>query len=105
METSYNAATEMVDRHVKEGRAEKAAFIDANGTLSFGELAADCNRVANLLVTSGLPREARIALLLSDTRDFPIAFWGAIKAVIVPVALNTLLTSEQYAYILADSRA
>jgi 4-hydroxybenzoate-CoA ligase len=105
METSYNAATEMVDRHVKEGRAEKAAFIDANGTLTFGELAADCNRMANLLVKSGLPREARIALLLSDTRDFPIAFWGAIKAGIVPVALNTLLTSEQYAYILADSRA
>jgi len=105
METIYNAATDMVDRHVDEGRAEKVAFIDANGALSFGELAANCNRMANLLVTSGLPREARVALLLSDTRDFPIAFWGAIKAGIVPVALNTLLTSEQYAYILADSRA
>src|SRR5262249_52908501 len=32
-------------------------------------------------------------------------FWGAIKAGVVPVALNTLLTTEQYAYILADSRA
>jgi 4-hydroxybenzoate-CoA ligase len=105
METSYNAATDMVDRHLDEGRAEKAAFIDVNGALSFGELAASCNRMANLLVQSGLPREARVALLLHDTRDFPIAFWGAIKAGIVPVALNTLLTSEQYAYILADSRA
>jgi 4-hydroxybenzoate-CoA ligase len=34
-----------------------------------------------------------------------VCFWGAIKAGIVPVPLNTLLTAEQYAYILADSRA
>ena len=32
-------------------------------------------------------------------------FWGAIRAGIVPVPLNTLLTAEQYRYILADRRA
>ena len=37
--------------------------------------------------------------------DFPVAFWGAVKAGVVPVCLNTLLTAEQYAYILGDSRA
>ncbi|MGD9806105.1 MAG: benzoate-CoA ligase family protein [Hyphomicrobiaceae bacterium] len=105
METSYNAATDLVDRHLHEGRAEKAAFIDANGTFTYGELAASCNRMANLLTAVGIPREMRIALLLHDTRDFPVAFWGAVKAGIVPVALNTLLTAEQYRYILADSRA
>jgi 4-hydroxybenzoate-CoA ligase len=73
--------------------------------MSYGELAAATNRMANLLASLGLPRETRIALLLLDTRDFPTAFWGAIKAGIVPVALNTLLTAEQYRYILADSRA
>ena len=46
-----------------------------------------------------------VALLLLDTVDFPVAFWGAIKAGVVPVCLNTLLTAEQYAYILGDSRA
>ncbi len=61
--------------------------------------------MANLLNTYGIPREARVALLLHDTVDFPVAFWGAIKAGVVPVALNTLLTTEQYAYILGDSRA
>src|SRR5262249_3073389 len=48
---------------------------------------------------------ARIGLLLLDTVDFPVVFWGAIKAGVVPVCLNTLLTSEQYAYILGDCRA
>src|SRR4029079_11579582 len=62
-------------------------------------------RMANLLGTYSVPREARVALLLLDTVDFPAAFWGAIKAGVVPVCLNTLLTTEQYAYILGDSRA
>ena len=61
--------------------------------------------MANLLGTYGVQRESRIALLLLDTVDFPVAFWGAIKAGVVPVCLNTLLTTEQYAYILGDSRA
>lgn len=101
----YNAAVDMIDRHVAEGRSAKAAFIDARGVQTYGELAADCNRMANLLGAHGIGRETRIALLLHDTRNFPVAFWGAIKAGVVPVALNTLLTTEQYAYILVDSRA
>jgi 4-hydroxybenzoate-CoA ligase len=101
----YNAAADMVDRHVALGRAAKAAFIDPAETLSYGELSSRSNRMANLLATYGVPREARVALLLLDTVDFPVAFWGAIKAGVVPVCLNTLLTAEQYAYILADSRA
>ncbi|HEX5958530.1 MAG TPA: AMP-binding protein, partial [Hyphomicrobiaceae bacterium] len=101
----YNAAADMVDRHVGEGRAAKAAFIDPAETLSYGELRARSNRMANLLATYGIPRESRVALLLLDTVDYPVAFWGAIKAGVVPVCLNTLLTAEQYGYILSDSRA
>ena len=53
------------------GRAAKAAFIDPNETLSYGELAARSSRMANLLATYGIPREPRVALLLLDTVDFP----------------------------------
>ncbi len=101
---TYNAAIDMVDAHLISGRAGKTAFVDQARTLTYGELAADTNRMANLLVSLGLHREARIALLLPDTVDFPICFWGAIKAGITPVPLNTLLSAEQYAYILADAR-
>jgi 4-hydroxybenzoate-CoA ligase len=101
----YNAASDMVDRHVAAGRAEKAAFIDAGGTLSYGELAARCNRMGNLLKAFGVARETRVAVLMHDTNDYPVVFWGAIKAGVVPVLLNTLLNSEQYAHMLADCRA
>ncbi len=46
-----------------------------------------------------------MVLLLQDTIDFPIAFWGAIRAGVVPVPINTLLTHEMVGYILEDSRA
>ncbi len=49
--------------------------------------------------------EDRVLLALTDTIDFPTAFLGAIKAGIVPVTVNTLLTARDYEYMLADSRA
>jgi 4-hydroxybenzoate-CoA ligase len=100
-----NAASDMVDRLVMAGRGDKIAFVDPVRTITYGRLACETNRLANLLQGFGIPREARVALLLPDTIDFPICFWGAVKAGIVPVPLNTLLTAEQYAYMLADSRA
>jgi acyl-CoA synthetase (AMP-forming)/AMP-acid ligase II len=44
-------------------------------------------------------------MMALDTVDFPVLFWGAIRAGIIPVPLNTLLTAEQYRYILEDARA
>ena len=101
----YNAAADMVDRHLAEGRSEKAAFIDPARSLTFGELAAESNQAANLMGSLGLRREDRVACILLDTCDYPAVFWGAVKAGVVPIALNTLLTTEQYRYILTDSRA
>ena len=42
---------------------------------------------------------------LHDSIDFPTAFLGCIKAGVVPVCVNTLLTATDYDYMLRDSRA
>ena len=102
---SYNAVTWLLDRNVDEGRASKLAFTDTVAELSYGELQQQSCRMANLLRRLGVRREERVAMIMLDTVDFPITFLGAIRAGIVPVPLNTLLTAEQYAYILADCRA
>src|SRR5271168_1075598 len=102
---SYNAVTWLLDRNVEEGRAEKLAFTDTVSDLTYGELQRQSRRVANLLRRLGVRREERVAMIMLDTVDFPATFLGAMRAGIVPVPLNTLLTADQYAYVLADCRA
>ena len=102
---SYNAVTWLLDRNIDEGRSEKLAFTDTVSELSYGDLQRQSRRAANLLRRLGVRREERVAMIMLDTIDFPIVFLGAIRAGIVPVPLNTLLTSDQYAYVLADCRA
>jgi acyl-coenzyme A synthetase/AMP-(fatty) acid ligase len=58
-----------------------------------------------MLARMGIEPENRIALVLLDTVDFPVLFWGAIRAGIVPVLVNTRLTVDQYRYLFEDSRA
>src|SRR5438477_10219389 len=103
--STYNAVTWLLDRNVDEGRGAKLAFTDTVSELSYGELQRQSCRAANLLRRLGVRREERVAMIMLDTVDFPIVFLGAIRAGIVPVPLNTLLTTDQYAYVLSDSRA
>jgi benzoate-CoA ligase len=99
----YNAAVDLVGRNA--GRAAKAAFIDDAGTTTYGQLAERVDRAANALRDLGLERENRIAIAMLDSADWVALFLGAIKAGIVPVALNTLLTPSDYEYQLKDSRS
>jgi 4-hydroxybenzoate-CoA ligase len=103
--SSYNAVSWLLDRNVDEGRGAKLAFTDTVSELTYRDLQRQSCRVANLLRRLGVRREERVAMIMLDTVDFPVVFLGAIRAGIVPVPLNTLLTSDQYAYVLADCRA
>lgn len=101
----YNAAADFIDGNVARGLGQKVAFIDATRTLTHGELQVRSFQFAAALKTFGLRQEDRLLLLLPDTVDYPVAFWGAIRAGIIAIPLNTLLSPEVYAYIIADSRA
>jgi 4-hydroxybenzoate-CoA ligase len=101
----YNAVTDFIDANIARGLGSKIAFTDSTRTLSYGELETRSLRFASALGKLGVGQEQRVMLLFHDTVDYPVAFWGAIRAGVVPVPVNTLLTAEQYAYLLADSRA
>jgi benzoate-CoA ligase len=62
-------------------------------------------RMAAALRALGVKREERVLLLMLDGNDWPVSFLGAAYAGIVPVAVNTLLTADDYAYMLEHSRA
>ena len=101
----YNAAHEFIDANLARGRSEKTAFIDATGRYTYGELAERVNRAGNGLRALGAGMETRVLMCMLDGIDFPAVFWGAIKAGCVPIPINTLLTSGDYAHLLRDSRA
>ena len=103
--SGFNACVHLLDSNISAGRGAKTAFTDPTRALTYSELQTQTHACANMLAGLGVRREERVALAMLDTVDWPVVFLGAIRAGIVPVALNTLLASDQYAYMLNDSRA
>ncbi len=100
-----NAADWFVDRHLREGRGDRVAFTDPARSLSYADLHAESARFAAGLAAHGVGQERRIALVMQDTVEFPVVFWGALRAGVIPIPVNTLLPPGLTRYILADSRA
>ena len=104
--TPFNAAVPFIDRHPVEGRGGKTAILTtAGGGVSYAGLAAAVNRHGNALKGLGIGTGDRLLMVVKDCPEFFFVFWGAIKAGIVPVPLNTLLTAKDYTYMIDDSAA
>ena len=99
----FNFAQHLIECNA--ARPAKVAYIDDSESLSYGELAERIRRLAAGLVAAGVRREERVLLLMHDCADWPVGFLGAMYAGIVPVAVNTLLTADDYAFMLEHSRA
>ncbi len=100
-----NAAAVFVDRHLQEGRADKAAILCADETISYQGLYEGVNRLGNTLLGLGLRMEERVAIIMPDCPECVYAFFGAIKIGAVAIPMNTLLMPADYEYLLNDSRA
>ncbi len=101
----FNAADDLLQHNLVAGRGDKIAVIDRDGSHNYAELNRLVNRFANLVKKHGIGMGERVLLCLHDTVDFHTCYLGAIKAGAVPVPVNTLLTVDDYNYMLADSRA
>ncbi|MHA1569034.1 MAG: benzoate-CoA ligase family protein [Alphaproteobacteria bacterium] len=100
----FNAAAPFIDRHIGEGRGGKIAFRAEGGEeVSYAALAANVNRCGNALKSLGIAPGERLLMVVKDCPEFLYLFWGAIKAGIVPVPLNTLLRAENYRSMIEDS--
>jgi benzoate-CoA ligase len=99
----FNFAQHLLQENAQ--RSSKAAFVDDLGSVSYGQLEDRVRRIAAGLRGLGIRREERVLLLMHDCNDWPVSFLGAMYAGLVPVAVNTLLTADDYAYMLEHSRA
>src|SRR5436305_7856897 len=101
----FNIADYLVDRHVREGRGGRTAILCGDESVTYAQVADRSSRLANGLRSLGVRREERVLLLLLDTPAFVYSFFGAQKIGAVPIPTNTLLKSQDYRYMLNDSRA
>ena len=103
---NFNVAVPFIDRHIDEGRGDMVIIRQhGGGTVTYAELAKNVNRAGNALTGLGLTKGERMLMMVKDAPEFFYAFWGAIKAGIIPVPLNTLLRAKDYAYMIEDSGA
>lgn len=101
--STFNAAAWLASLNSTHG--DRTAYIDDAGPTNYAAFFDGVSRFAGGLSALGLRREERVLLLMQDCNDWPTAFLGCLRAGVVPVAVNTLLTAEDYAYMLAHSRA
>ncbi len=99
----FNFAAHLLEAN--RARGTSLAYIDDHERIIYGELDQRVRRMAAALLATGMRREERVLLLMHDNNDWPVAFLGALYAGIVPVAVNTLLSADDYGYILAHCRA
>ena len=79
-----NAVDWFIDRHARDGTGG-TAFEDPWRSLTRDALATATRRFAGALAANGIARERRLVMLMLDTVDFPVVFWGALRAGVLPV--------------------
>jgi benzoate-CoA ligase family protein len=101
----FNVAAYFLNSNLEQGKSQNVAFWHRDDTYTYDQLSRFVQRTARSLLTLGLERENRIAILLPDTPDLVFGFWGAIWIGAVPVPINTACRVDEVQYILQDSRA
>jgi benzoate-CoA ligase family protein len=100
----YNASRILFDNPGK-GRTDRLALTGPAGTRSYGELCAEACRWGNGLQSLGLKRGDRVLMFLDDTPAYPAAIFGAVRAGLVPLLINTLTPPDLLQFYLSDSSA
>lgn len=99
----FNLAVPFIDRHLEEGRAGKTAIRTVDDDVSYGELAERVSQCGNALLSLGIQPGERALMVVKDCPEFIYAFFGAVKAGIVPVPVSTFMRVPDYTYLIENS--
>ena len=100
----YNASRVLFD-NLARGLGGSLALTGPAGQRTYAELCAEASAWGNALLSLGLKRGDRVLLFLDDTPAYPAAFFGAVRAGLVPLLINTLTPPDLLQFYLADSGA
>lgn len=100
----YNAGAILFD-NLSAGRGARIAVTGPGGSRTYTELAADACRFGAAFLSLGARRGERVLLFLDDTPAYPAALFGAMRAGLVPLLINTLTPPDLLQFYLSDSGA
>lgn len=101
----YNASYNFLQKNIELGRGDKVAIYYGADSYTYLEIETSANQFGAALKELNLDMEQRVLLLLHDTPEFVISFFGAIKIGAIPIPSNTLLPPKDYEYLLNNSRS
>jgi long-chain acyl-CoA synthetase len=102
---AFGSLTEMIEQSLAKFR-ERAAFVQMGRELTFGELDALSRDFAAWLQNeAGLRKGDRVAIMLPNVLQYPIAMCGILRAGLVVVNTNPLYTTRELEHQLEDSGA
>ncbi len=101
----YNSLAHMFDE-CAERHSHLPAFANMGAGLSFSELNIESYNFAAYLQTElGLVKGDRVAIMLPNLLQFPVALYGVLRAGLVAVDINPLYTPRELEHYLKDSGA
>jgi len=93
-----------LDYRAREHASDEFA-VQGDRRITYGEAAAEVNRLANAFIEAGLQPGDRIAILSKNSIEYAFTYFAASKAGVVPVPLNYRLAAAEWVYIVNDAGA
>ncbi|RQU71183.1 long-chain fatty acid--CoA ligase [Burkholderia cenocepacia] len=85
--------------------AERVAYVSAGASMTYRTLAQKVDAFASYLQSVGVKPGDRVAIMLPNTFQYPVALFGTLKAGAIVVNVNPLYTARELAHQLKDSGA
>ena len=102
--TRYASCVELFDEAIAQHR-ERDAFVCMDKRITYAELDRMATQVAAWLQASGLERGARVAIMMPNVLQYPVAILGILRAGCVVVNVNPMYTPRELEHQLKDSGA
>jgi len=100
----YRSLVELFEKGIREF-AERPAFSNMGKTLTYAELDAQSRAFGAWLQAKGLAKGARVALMMPNCLQYPVAMFGTLRAGCTVVNVNPLYTPREVEHQLKDSGA
>ncbi|MGA2551133.1 MAG: long-chain-fatty-acid--CoA ligase [Burkholderiaceae bacterium] len=101
---AYASCVDLVDQSIAK-HVDRVAFICMGRSITYADLDTQARRFAAWLQAKGLARGARVAIMMPNVLQYPIAILGILRAGCVVVNVNPLYTARELDHQLRDAGA